>query len=189
MVARWQYLLLACALALPAPAHAQWGEPRLAAHQATAFPGTPRLQEGPSFTALRVAKWTTALASVGSAAWGLWAHERADERYAELERACVQDPERCSARDADGSFSDPALEDAYQRVLSLDRRTRWAFVAGQVGVLASVALFVLDMRGEEEPTVIPYTPSALRVAPTGDGGVSLRVRVPYPTSNSRSRSP
>lgn len=191
MAARSQYLLIVAALLVPGTARAQWAEPpRVAEHRSSADDlGTPSLQDGPTFTGLRVAKWTTLAASLGSAGWALWSNARADERYAELERTCVADPDRCASRNADGSFSDLALEDAYQRVLRLDRNTRWAFVAGQVGVLASVALFVLDMRGDDEPTVIPYTPSALRVAPAVDGGVSVGVRVPYPTSNSRSRSP
>lgn len=190
MVARWPVLLLAGIVLAPSDARAQWIEPRIEAVEGPAsFAATPALDDGPAFTTLRVAKWTTLVGSVGSAAWGLWSHRRADERYAELERTCVSDPDRCAERNPDGSFVDGALEDAYQRVLSLDRRTRWAFVAGQAGVLASVALFILDMSGDDQPAVIPYTPSTLEVGPAGGGGLSLGIRVPYPTSNSRSRSP
>lgn len=124
---------------------------------------------------LGVAKWTTLFAAAGLAAYGFELNGEADRVYAELEEKCAARPGRCAARHADGSFVDQELEDQYQRVLRLDRRARVALVAGQLGLAASVVLFVLDIDAEGKPPDIPYVP--LRLASRADG-VSLQVRVP-----------
>ncbi|HUH11852.1 MAG TPA: hypothetical protein VMK65_02035 [Longimicrobiales bacterium] len=168
-------LILSLALLLAAaPAAAQDAMHRFA----PAEEGPPTLDGHGALTLTGVAKWMTAAGSVAAAGWGLWAHARADDRYRELEARCLADPPLCSSRGEGGAFTDPALEAEYQDILTLDRHTRWALVGSQVGVLASVALFILDMGRENGgPSIVPFDPSALQVAPARGGGVEVGVRV------------
>lgn len=137
-------------------------------------PPVDRLEDAGRRPWVRIGKWVSLATSLGAAGWGLKAHRDADDRYRSLEADCEADPTTCSARNPDGSFADPALEGRYQSILDLDRRARWALVASQVGVLTSVTLFVLDMRRDREPSVIPYEPTAsVRLAPAAGGGVAL----------------
>ena len=86
---------------------------------------------------------------------------------------------RCAARLPDGAYADPELEALYQSVVRLDRRARLALIASQVGVGASVLLFVLDLRDGGGPRNIPFQPRSFRVAPRPDG-VELRWALPAP---------
>ncbi|MBI4539658.1 MAG: hypothetical protein HY704_09160 [Gemmatimonadetes bacterium] len=128
-------------------------------------------------TPLGIAKWSSLLASAALALYGFDVNGDADRLYAEVEQTCNRDPDRCAERHADGSFADRELEDRYQRVLALDRRARTALVAGQIGLAASVVLFVLDIRPDATPADIPYVPVRLRAQPDG---VALEVRMAVP---------
>lgn len=167
------FLALAPAAALvpSAQAAAQVRTPgRFAAAEAAEVPAVP---SRPSFRALRVAKWSTAAATAAIAGFGLAAYTRADDRYRELERACVEDPEACAQRLPNGAYADARLESMYQDVLRYDSRARLALIGSQLGLAASVVFFILDLRDDTTPPNIPYDPRALRVAPGRDGGVEF----------------
>lgn len=166
-----------------APLAAQWrGEARwtAAAGEGEGGAGAPPVSPAPPAplrlpgTTLRIAKWTTLLASAGIAAYGFQVNGEADGLYADLEAVCNSDPDRCASRHGDGSFADQELEDRYQRVLSLDRRARIALVTGQLGLAASVLLFVLDIDADAAPPDIPYVPVKFEASANG---VALQARV------------
>lgn len=133
-----------------------------------------------SWSALRVAKWTTGVTAAGLAVYGVVSNRRADEQFEALERACEDDPARCMELFPGGEYADAELEAQYQDVRSLDRRARASLIAGQVGIAASVVLFILDLRNSADPDNIPYEPRSLDIAPARDGGMSLRLTVPLP---------
>jgi len=110
------------------------------------------------FRLLRVAKWTVLAGSAAAGVWGFVQNERADEKYRELEQQCEAEPARCRRRLSDGSYEDPAFEARYQEVRSLDRESHAALLAGQVGLAASVVLFLLDLGNIRPPADIPYDP-------------------------------
>jgi hypothetical protein len=126
---------------------------------------------------LRIAKWTTLLGSAGAAAYGFVTNGRADDHYRDLELACTADATMCRDRLPNGAFRDADLEASYQEVLDLDRRSRRALLAGQIGIAASVALFLLDLGNERPPADIPYVPRELEVAPRRDGSLMIRVKL------------
>src|SRR5690606_20736661 len=167
----------AAALAPVAPVAAQQRAPD---RFATLEPRTvPAVQSSrPFLRPLGVAKWTTAALTAAVAGIGVAAYMRADDRYAELERACVENPAACAERLPDGAYADPRLEALYQEVLRYDERARLALISSQVGLAASVVLFLLDLRGDATPPNIPYNPRALRVAPGRDGGIEFGFGVP-----------
>jgi hypothetical protein len=50
---------------------------------------------------------------------------------------------------------------------------------GQIGVAASVVLFIIDLRQDSAPENIPYDPRRFEVGRSRDGGLSLRVNVAF----------
>ena len=134
-------------------------------------PPTPsaRQEPGRSWTPLRIAKWGTLAGAAGAALYGFLESARADDVYDELEQACQTDPVNCLRRNNDGTYMDVSLEAMFQDVRRLDRNTRTALVAGQVGLGVSLVLFLLDLRNDARPPDIPYSPPRLRLTPSRDG--------------------
>lgn len=146
-------------------------------HAQTALPQVDSTARAGSWSALRVAKWTTAAGAAGAAVYGVMQNRRADEQFEQLEQVCVTETWRCVERLPSGAYADAELEARYQDVRSLDSRARMALIAGQAGVAASVVLFILDLRNSDGPENIPYEPRTLEVRPSRDGGMSLTVRM------------
>jgi hypothetical protein len=149
------------------------------APQAADTASAPAADRG-NWTTLRVAKWSTAAAATGAALYGFVNNQRADERFESLEQNCASEPVRCSDRLPNGAYADAALEADYQAARSIDRHARTALILGQVGVVASVVLFIADLRNSDAPADIPYEPRTLDVTPSRDGGMSLRVNIRLP---------
>ena len=136
---------------------------------------TPQsLETAAASSRLRIAKWSSLFASIGTAGYGFHMNDEANRAFDDLEERCLAANLTCRARQDDGSFQDPLLERDYQRVLSIDRRARVALVAGQVGLAAAVVLFILDLGGSG-PDIIPFDPPRLRFE--ADGGVGWEGRV------------
>ena len=110
----------------------------------------------------RFGKWVTLGSAVASATYGVLANQDADNRYADLERTCLDEPFRCMRTTA-GSYADPILESEYQRILKLDSRAHLALVAGEISLLASVLLFVVDLPKGKTADDIPYSPPKFQV--------------------------
>lgn len=157
------------------PCVAQDPAPQSAADTTSA----PSVERG-SWTALRVAKWSTAVGAAGTALYGFVNNQRADDRFESLEQTCVSEPVRCADRLPNGAYADAALEADYQAARAIDRRARTALIIGQVGVAASVVLFIADLRNNDAPADIPYEPRTLDVMPSRDGGLSLRLNFRLP---------
>ena len=128
---------------------------------------------------LRIAKWTTFLASGGAAAFGFVQNRRADREYEQLESECVAEPANCSVLE-DGSYSNAALEARYQRIVDRDRTARTALLAGQIGLAASVIMFIIDLPERDTPEDIPYEPRPLRVGLRSDGSTELKAHISVP---------
>ena len=142
-------------------------------------------QHSPSpFRALRVAKWTVLAGAAGAGVWGFVRNDRADELYRELEQACESDRPRCRDRGPGGAYTEPLLEARYQEVRSLDRDSHRALVLSQIGVTASVVLFLLDLGNTRPPPDIPYVPRGLTVSTQRGGATAFEFRVPLGTPRS-----
>lgn len=136
------------------------------------------LEQPNDFRLLRLAKWTTLAGAVGAGVYGFIRNERADDEYRELERLCSNDPQRCGMDTSRGIYADPALQARYDKARAIDRESHVALIASQVGVAATVVLFLLDLGNTRPPPDIPYVPSGLSFGPTGDGRSALTVRLP-----------
>lgn len=126
---------------------------------------------------IRVGKWAALAASAGLLVYGISTNDEADDRYSALEHICIDTPTRCERVPGSGALTDADLEREYQDIVSLDDRARLSLAAGQIGVLASVALFILDLPRRATGKDIPYTPPRFRAGPGEDGALRLEYRV------------
>lgn len=117
--------------------------------------------------------------SAGASLYGFHVHGQADDEFRALQRICDADPERCRARNPDGSFSDADLEGRYQEVLDKDGSARAALILAQVGFAATIVLFIMDLGGSETPPDIPFEPPKLLVTPDGATGLSYSMPLPF----------
>lgn len=129
---------------------------------------------------LAIAKWGTLAAAIGSAAYGLSQSLAADDRYDRIDGICADRAERCSARRADGDFLDAELDRLAREADHFDQRARTGLIAAQIGLAASVALFILDLRDSAGPPNVPYSPSGFRVRQAFDGGIRIEFSRPLP---------
>ena len=126
---------------------------------------------------MRIAKWATLVAAAGAAGYGFAENRRADREYADIERECEAAPALCSMDAATGSYTNVELEQRYQRVTDRDDRAKRALLAGQLGIAASVIMFIVDLPGTSTPDDIPYEPRPLRVGLGGDGRARVGVHL------------
>lgn len=153
-------LVFACLVLLASPAAGQ------------APDGEPR-----PFRPLRIAKWGTLLGAASGAIYGFVQNHRADERFNDLEQQCQDQPVRCSLRTPSGAYQDAEFETLYHDVRSLDRRAHNALLLSQIGVAASVVLFLLDLDNTRRPPDIPFVPAA-RLSVRSNGAATLTFSVP-----------
>ena len=144
-------------LALTSPATAQHAATRFETRQDTTV-------NRPGWSVLRVAKWTSLLGSTGAAVYGFTQNRTADREYEEIERLCQNDPAACITTPGSNAYADPALEARYQSIVQRDDRARVALLAGQIGLAASVLMFILDLPENATPDDIPYDPRRLRLS-------------------------
>ena len=112
---------------------------------------------------IRVAKWSTLTISTGSLMYGYFQNRAADREYSNIEQLCKNNPGSCARVTDNGPFADAALENRYQTVLRRDDHAKVALIAGEVGLLTSLALFIIDLPSGSTPKTIPYNPKAVRL--------------------------
>ena len=151
--------------------HAQQVEDRFPAQD------SGRVEARYAFRPLRIAKWTTLLASGGAAAYGFTQNRSADRDYEQLERECEAQPLSCLKGPDGETYANAELEQRYQRIVDRDDRARLALLGGQIGLAASVIMFIIDLPDRVTPEDIPYDPKPLRVGLRRDGGTELGFRI------------
>ena len=159
-------LLLALGTALaPVAASAQGAAAAPPARSATVTgPWTrPSAQAGRGWTRLRVAKWTLLGVASGFGVYALTHSSRADRDYGDLRTLCNEDPAGCTLDG--GRYLEPRAESLYRGSLREDRRAQVGILGGQLTLLGSVALFVLDLRNVRGPGNIPYPAAGLERSP------------------------
>ncbi len=153
-------LTLAAALAAPRPAPAQ---------QAAG----PRRQN-----AVHYGKWLTAGAAAALTVLAAREHSSSRRAWDELLAICRSTDNAC-ARGGDGRYVRADAEALYQRSVYYDRRANRRLLGAQGSLLATAALFILDLRGRTSgPGNIPFSPLRVTVQPTSDGA-AVGVRVSF----------
>jgi hypothetical protein len=155
------------------PCTAQQAPSRFASSQ-----DTVRLERR-AWSPIRVAKWTTALASSGAVTYGFILNRDADRDYEQIELLCKNNEAACIKKPASDEYADPALEARYDAIVRRDDRAQLALLAGQIGLAASVLLFIVDLPQGTTTNDIPYDPSPLRLGMRAEQvelGISVSVR-------------
>ena len=156
---------VAVVLGLVATAHAQ------------EQPQTPPRGGSWSRSIVHYGKWVTAATAVGLTILAAREHDRAQDDWNQLLDLCRSNNAACQLR-SDGQYADYNAELLFQRTTYYDRRARSRLIGGQVALLASAAMFILDLRhqGRDAPN-IPFHGLELSAAPQGDGArLELRMR-------------
>lgn len=123
-------------------------------------------------------KWATAATAVGLTIWAAREHASAQDSWRQLTALCRNDNSACQLR-SDGRYVDYAAELLYQRTTYYDRRARSRLIGGQVALLTSAALFIIDLRHQGgNPPNIPFHGLHLTAEPDRDGA-RLGVRLPF----------
>jgi len=103
---------------------------------------------------VKMAKWGLLGAAVGLGVFALARSTAAEDAYDELRALCLAGPSRCDHEA--GTYPDPDAERLYDRARNEDRSAQLGIYGGQAALLGSVALFIMDLRNDREPTNIPY---------------------------------
>ena len=150
-------LLLVAAPALSAPATAQLPttEPRQPPPGRTFFQGVAHYS-----------KWLTGASAIVFTAMGAREHGYSQESYDDLVALCRVNNARC-VTGPDGAYTDPTAERLYQESLYYDQRARRRILLGQLAVVVTAALFVVDIQSDDGgPPDIPFDPQ-VTFTPTG----------------------
>lgn len=105
---------------------------------------------------VRIGKWATLGLAVGFTAMGGVTHDRADRNYRTLLDYCrFHGP--CPLL-ADGRYGNAGAEEIYLRVRGDDRAARAWLAGGQVALVGSAVLFIMELKRKREPANIPFSP-------------------------------
>jgi hypothetical protein len=119
-------------------------------------------------------KWGAAGLSLTLHLLAVSANNKANSAYSELQSSCAEDPHLCDLS-SDGSYADPGSEALYQESLHQDRRARTFLISGEVALLGTVALFVIDLtRHKGPPPNKPWSPE-ITTGPHGTTHLGFRV--------------
>lgn len=143
--------------------------PGLAAQDSLAV--APRSPHAWTRPVVHYGKWLSAASAVGFTLLAAHEHDTANRSWQQLLALCRHDNAACQIG-ADGRYATYQAELLYQQTLYYDRRARHRLIIGQVSMLTSAALFILDLRhGDHNPPNIPFPGSKLELSaePTGDG--------------------
>lgn len=132
-------------------------------------PAAQSAERGPF---LKIAKWSSLVGSAAALGYGIVANRTADRDFESIERLCDATPERCD-RLTDGAYADAEMEARYQDVVRLDDRAKFSLSAGQIGLAASVILFIIDLPRDTQTEDIPYEPRRLHIGPRTDGSLQV----------------
>jgi hypothetical protein len=138
--------LLVCGLAATALASAA---PAALAQEPSPAPTRPP-------AVVRVGKWAALGLAAGFTAMGAVTHVRADRTFRSLLDYCrTQGP--CPLR-TDGRYGNAGAEEIYLRVRGDDRAARLWLAGGQVALIGSAVLFIVELKRNSEPENIPFAP-------------------------------
>jgi len=122
-------------------------------------------------------KWLTA---AGVAAFSIVAateHRLSRRDWNSLLTICRSADDACAVA-ADGRYVRADAEALYQRSRDYDRRANRWLVGAQVSLIATTALFIIDLHPGQGPENIPFPANQLEVGRVGDG-VGVRMRFAF----------
>lgn len=120
-------------------------------------------------------KWLAAGGVAAFTALAAGEHHKSSREWDALLAICRSADDACTLG-ADGRYQRADAEQLYQRSRAYDRRANKRLLGAQASLLLTAALFILDLRPEEGPENIPYSPLEVTASPAGDGAqVGVRI--------------
>ncbi len=102
-------------------------------------------------------KWLTAAGVVALIAFAEREHSQSRREWNALLDICRSAQDAC-ALGPDGRYVRSDAEQLYQRSRAFDRRANRWLLGAQAGVLATTALFIIDLHPGQGPDNIPFAP-------------------------------
>jgi len=125
-------------------------------------------------TAPHYGKWLTAAGTVALTLLGAEQHRYSRRDWNALLDICRSAQDAC-ALGSDGRYLRSDAELLYQRSRTFDRRANRWLLGAQASLLATTALFIIDLHPGQGPDNIPF-PSQIRVGALPDGArVEMRI--------------
>ncbi len=121
-------------------------------------------------------KWLTAAGTVALTLLGAEQHRYSRRDWNALLAICRSAQDACTLG-PDGRYLRSDAELLYQRSRTFDRRANRWLLGAQASLLATTALFIIDLHPGAGPDNIPF-PSQIRVGSVG-GGAGVEVRVAF----------
>jgi hypothetical protein len=127
--------------------------------------------------AVHYGKWVTAGATVAFTILAQREHRQSRRDWDDLLAICRSAADACAVGN-DGRYVRTDAEFLYERSRYYDRRANHRLLGAQASLLATAALFILDLHpGREGPDNIPFAPLRVTAEPTREGAaVSLQFR-------------
>ena len=149
------------------------GAPAAARAQAPSPAQAPATAPAPTPAVVRLGKWAALGLAAGFTAMGAARHDRADRHFQSLLDYCrAHGP--CPLR-ADGRYGNAGAEEIYLRVRGDDRAARAWLAGGQVALVGSAVLFIVELKRKKEPENIPFAP----YVEAGRFGTLVGLQVPW----------
>ena len=127
--------------------------------------------------AVHYGKWLTAGATVALTYFAQREHRQSRRDWDDLLAICRSAQDACELG-SDGRYLRNDAEFLYERAQYYDRRANHRLLGAQASLLATAALFILDLHpGRQGPDNIPFVPLRVTAEPTGEGarvGFQLR---------------
>lgn len=103
-------------------------------------------------------KWVSLGIAAGLTTYGAIRSNDAQNQFTILETSCRTNSFFCRTGD-DDTYLDPEAERLFQETLRLDGHAQKFLLGGQVSLLISGTMFLVDLlTGDDEPGNIPFTP-------------------------------
>lgn len=119
-------------------------------------------------------KWLAAAGVAAFSVLGASEHRSSRREWNSLLTICRSADDACAVG-ADGRYLRADAEALYQRSRAYDRRANRWLVGAQAALIATAALFIIDLHPGEGPENIPFPANRIEVGRTGDGvGLGLR---------------
>ena len=128
--------------------------------------------------AIHWSKWVTLGAAATLTALAEREHRSSQREWDQLLQICLANNNDC-AIGTDGRYVTYQSELHYEKSIYYAHRARRRLIGGQLGLLASAALFIADLHGgTDQPKNIPF--HAMEVTPgLGGNGVNVGVRLRF----------
>ena len=121
-------------------------------------------------------KWLTAAGTATFTVFGAEQHRRSRRIWNELLDICRSAQGACDVG-ADGRYLRADAESLYQTSRTYDRRANRWLLGAQASLIATAALFIIDLHPGEGPDNIPFAPVRVGFAALPSGAlVEMRVR-------------